>query len=451
VVAVALQSRLQGLVGFVRSLELTDRDAIAVLTDDFRVLAMSDDPRLWHGPPDGWVLKRPSELGSSLVADALEAFALRAEGERGPLQFLHRGEMWWTQLRRFPLGGDSVLFISVLVPDTDLGENRSLIRLSILAITTVALLTAVLGSMRLARRVSEPIEILVRNSERIRRGDLTGGQTVSSRLLEVEELAAAQERMRVGLRSLLKLEGDLQAARRIQQSSLPDELPAVEGWDVAGWSEPAEETGGDAYDAIPLGDALEPTGALLLVADATGHGIGAALSAVRVAAMVRIGARAGDDLPTLARLLNEELCAGLPGNRFVSAWLGRIDAASGELATFSAGLAPLLLLRQGAARVQILAADVPPLGLRREVSMTPPPALEMERGDLFVAVTDGLFEATDADGEELGIERIARVLVRERQGTAEQILEALRREVEAFTGNVALGDDRTVVVIKRVV
>lgn len=449
VVAVALQTRLAGLVDFVRSMELSEREAISVLTGDFRLLAMSDDPSLWTGPPEGWVLKRPTELGSSLVADAVEAFTRRGEGETGPLEFLHSGEVWWTQLRRFPLGGGDELFISVLVPDTDLGENRNLIRLSILAVILLALFAAVLGSLRLSRRVSAPIEVLVRNSERISQGDLDAGEPVTSRLVEVQELAVAQERMRQGLRSLLKLEGDLQAARRIQQASLPDALPAVRGWDLAGWSEPAEETGGDAYDAIAIGDESNSEGALLLVADATGHGIGAALSAVRVAAMVRIGALSRDDLERLAGLLNEELCDELPRNRFVSAWLGRLDAASGELATLSAGLAPLLLVRAGSDRAEILGADAPPLGLRKEVAMSAPPPLRLEVGDLFVAVTDGFFEATNESGEELGIERIAAVAERERERPAAEILEALRHELLGFTGNTPPADDRTAVVIKR--
>jgi serine phosphatase RsbU (regulator of sigma subunit) len=449
VVAVAFQTRLEGLVDFVRGLERTEDDAIAVLTDDFRLLALPEDPRLWAGEPGGWVLRAPGELGSSLVSEAVAAFAARPEGAEGPLRFLHGGERWWTQLRRYPLGGDRAVYISVLVPDSALAAGRVEVRLGIVAVTAIALLAAVLGSLRLARRVSAPIEVLVANSERIRRGDLEPGERVETALREVRELADVQDRMRLGLRSLLELEGDLQAARRIQQSALPQRLPTVPGWDLAAWSEPADETGGDAYDAVPLGERSQPDGALLLLADATGHGIAAALSAARLAAMVRMGARSGDDLTTLARLLQEQLCEELPANCFVTAWLGRVDATRSEIATLSAGQAPLLLLRHSEARTTVLAADVPPLGVRAAVEIAAPSPTPMAPGDLYVVLSDGFFEAKNAAGESLGVDRLAAVLERAREGTSAGILAALRAELEAFTSGTTPDDDRTALVIRR--
>ncbi|HVS13795.1 MAG TPA: SpoIIE family protein phosphatase [Thermoanaerobaculia bacterium] len=448
-VAVAFQTRLEGLVEFVRALELTDDDAIAVLTDDFRLLALPEDSRLWAGEPGGWVLRAPSELGSSLVSEAVAAFAARPEGQEGPLRFLHGGEVWWTQLRRFPLGAERAIFISVLVPDSALASGRVEVRLGILAVTAVALLSTVLGSFRLARRVSEPIETLVANSERIRQGDLEPGAPVETALREVRELAEVQDRMRRGLRSLLELEGELQAARRIQQSALPRSLPQVPGWDLAAWSEPADATGGDAYDAVALGESSSPDGALLMLADATGHGIGAALSAARLSAMVRMGARSGDDLAMLARLLNEQLCEELPSNRFVTMWLGRIDAGASEIATLSAGQAPLLLLRRGSDATAVLAADVAPLGLRADLPIAAPEPIGMAPGDLYVVLSDGFFEAKDASGETLGVERLAAVLERERTGTAVQILAALRAALEAFDAGSPADDDRTALVVRR--
>ncbi|HVS62897.1 MAG TPA: SpoIIE family protein phosphatase [Thermoanaerobaculia bacterium] len=450
VTAVALQTRLEGLVDFVRGLTRTDDEAIAVLTDDFRLLALPEDRRLWAGEPGGWVLRSPSELGSSLVSEAVAAFAARPEGEEGPLRFVHRGEVWWVQLRRFPLGGERAVYISVLVPDSALAAGRFEVRLGIFVVTVIALLAALLGSYRLARRVSEPIEVLTANSERIRRGDLEPGRSVETTLREVRELAEAQERMRLGLRSLLELEGELQAARRVQQSALPRNLPQVLGWDLAAWSEPADETGGDAYDAVALGQRSSPDGALMLLADATGHGIGAALSVARLSAMVRMGARSGDDLAFLARLLNEQLCEELPSNRFVTVWLGRIDVGAGEIATLSAGQAPLLLLRRGAAATTVLAADVAPLGLRPDLPIAAPPPIAMAPGDLYVVLSDGFFEARDAAGEHLGVERLTAALERERAGTAAEILAALRAELEAFSAGTPADDDRTAVVIRRV-
>src|SRR5258707_12816787 len=92
--------------------------------------------------------------------------------------------------------------------------------------------------------------------------------------------------MRRSLKTLLKLEGDLQVARRIQQDTLPERIPTVTGFDIDAWSEPADETGGDTYDVIgyrrgpgergPRLLTAESQGAGLLLADAPRHGIGPA-------------------------------------------------------------------------------------------------------------------------------------------------------------------------------
>ena len=87
----------------------------------------------------------------------------------------------------------------------------------------------------------------------------------------------------------MRLERDLQIARQIQQGTFPDALPAIGGFDLVAWSEPADETGGDTYDVI----GRSAGSVLFLLADATGHGIGPALSVTQVRAMLRNGPRSG--------------------------------------------------------------------------------------------------------------------------------------------------------------
>ncbi len=91
---------------------------------------------------------------------------------------------------------------------------------------------------------------------------------------------------------------------------------------------------------------------MLLLADATGHGIGPALSVTQLRAMLRMAVRAGlaaggSASREVAQHINEQLYADLPSNRFITAWLAMLDAAAGTLTTYSAGQAPLLLYRAG--------------------------------------------------------------------------------------------------------
>src|SRR5260370_166016 len=201
-----------------------------------------------------------------------------------------------------------------MVPESDLLGNLGYLRLGIVLVMLAGLALAMVRAVSLARRYSRPIEALVRESERISRGDLDPGPPVASSIREVHRLADAHGRMRRSLKTLLKLEGDLQVARRIQQDTLPERIPTVTGFDIDAWSEPADETGGDTYDVIgyrrvpgergPRLSTAESERAVLLLADATGHGIGPALSVIQVRAMLRMAIRIAEDLPPLLPPLN---------------------------------------------------------------------------------------------------------------------------------------------------
>ncbi len=145
-----------------------------------------------------------------------------------------------------------------------------------------------------------------------------------------------------------KLEEDLSLARDIQMNLLPDSVPACPGYDLAVFSRPAEETGGDIYDLIPVERDGELSDLMILLADATGHGIGAAISVTQVRAMLRIGARIGVDLDDLCLHLNNQLVADLPAAKMVTAFL----AFSMRLVTRSI---------------------ITPSGRRRSSIITPPP------------------------------------------------------------------------------
>jgi phosphoserine phosphatase len=344
----------------------------------------------------------------------------------------------------------------VAVPHADLLGERARQRWWILAITLAVLLGAVARAFVLARRFSQPIESLVRESDRISQGDLEPGKAIVTPLAEVHQLADAHDRMRRGLRTLMKLERDLQLARQIQQNTFPRELPRLEGFDLVAWNQPADETGGDSYDVIGLdgtgalteGEA-EAQRAVLLLADATGHGVGPALSVTQLRAMLRMAVRLGKNLLEVATHVNEQLCADLPGNRFITAWLGEVRVAEGTIATFSAGQAPLLLFRAASDTVEVKNADAPPLGLFPELSFAAPPPVALSPGDIYAVLSDGFFEAADQTGAELGKERIIEVIRRHRRETSADILSSILATLRDFTDDDPADDDRTAVIIKR--
>jgi serine phosphatase RsbU (regulator of sigma subunit) len=455
---VALDVLLAEISAFTRGLRLTRRALAFVATETGEVVGLPADPRFQQAAArDDALLRTPEALGIPVLRDAAAAYRTRLAGPGEPFEFQSRGAAWWGGTSRFPLSRTRSLVAGVLVPAADLRGGVAELRLAIAAVTLAVLLIALLRAAALARRFGRPIEALVRQSERIARGDLEPGEAIPTRIGEVHRLAAAQDGMREAVRTLLKVGRDLAAAREIQQRTLPAELPALAGFALAAFSEPAEQTGGDAYDviALPAPDAGTLTGqagaerALLLLADAVGHGIGPALSVTQVRAMLRMAARAGLELADVARHLNEQLSQDLPAGRFVTAWLGLLDARSGELTQIAAGQAPLLHYRASSRTVETRDADAPPLGVLSTLPLAPPGTLRLEPGDVFAVLSDGIFEARGPNGAELGVERVAALLARHAAGGVEAVVAALRAELARFTAGAPAADDRTALLIQR--
>ena len=259
--------------------------------------------------------------------------------------------------------------------------------------------------------------------------------------------------------SLLKYERDLQVARRIQQSTFPDQLPVVSGFEIDAWSEPAEETGGDTYDVIgyrrePASGAIHLSPgrtdrAVLLLADAVGHGIGPALSVTQVRSMLRMAVRMQPELPKIARHMNEQLCDDLPRGRFITAWLAELNAADKTLTCFSAGQAPILRYEAARDTMHDLAADAMPLGIKSDLGITIGDPIAMSPGDLVAVLSDGFFEAADYEGRQFGVDRVVEVISAHRHQTPGRILTALREAVATFTEGAPASDDRTAIIVKR--
>lgn len=454
---VALEVRLRSLGDFVRSIAITPNGSVTLMTDQSmtsqpRIISRSA-PGIVNDDPRTWFMRTPDELGVDLVDDTISAFAQRPPTLE-PISFRSGGDRWWAQLRPFALSRDQGLLIAVLLPTSDLLGDRNRAAYLVLILTALAILAAINRAVTLARRVSQPIESVAAASEHIALGDLGYEVAITTRLTEVRRLAEAHREMREGLRSLMRLERDLQLARQIQQGTFPQKLPAVPGFQLAAWSEPAEETGGDTYDVVPtpfagVEDVVSATQVVMLVADASGHGIAPALCVTQMRAMLRMGLRVGATLAELLDHLNRLLWHDLPGNRFITAWLGELDSQTHQLHWLSAGQGPLLHYRASERRTELLRPTSTPLGLFPEIRAAEPSGTQLEPGDVFVVPTDGLFEAKDSGGNELGVERVVQVIEREHERSAQDIVTALRNTGRDWTGNAPLEDDCTVLVVKR--
>jgi len=448
---VVFEFLLDGLLARLTDLKITPGAVIGVLDVEQRLVAWAGHLAAQGGAHTaGLFLHRPRDLGVQLFGDARGAFETVEAARAGEaLRFESGGRDWWGRLRPFALPGGGVQTVAVLIPADDLLDERARLLWSELGLTAAAILLAIAGARAVARRVAEPVEALVVRSERIAGGDLEPEPPVPSDIAEVERLAEAQEAMRAGLKKMLKLERDLQIARQIQQATWPRELPEVPGLEIAVSAHPADETGGDGYDLVPVPG--EPPGrTFLFLADATGHGIGPALSVTQLRSMLRMAVRSGHGLDELVAPVNAQLKADLPGNRFITAWFGRLDADGRGLESLAAGQAPLLHYHAAGDRLEVMKADLPPLGM---FPMLPPKGarrIELAPGDLWVVLSDGFYEAEDPAGEQLGVERIGEVLRRYRDRPAGEILAEIRALLERFTQGAPASDDQTAILLRRV-
>jgi phosphoserine phosphatase len=242
---------------------------------------------------------------------------------------------------------------------------------------------------------------------------------------------------------LAQMERAMDLAREIQQGTFPTDFSAPAGWSCHGWSMPAEQTGGDTFDVVHT-----PKGMHMLVGDATGHGIGPALSVSQVRAMLRMAARLAAEPLEVVRHLNAQLHQDSPSSRFVTAWFGHVEANNGKLLSIAVGQGPLLLIRANG-DVEQFEADAPPLSILPELMIDAATEIDMLEGDLFAVPTDGIMEALNTEDQEYGVDRMVDILRNGRTLPLPEMLELLRQDTNTFHEGIEAMDDRSILVVRR--
>ena len=414
-------------------------------------------------PLEAWFVvdAKVEAKGSSNAADLRVLESNPAEGI-GPVSFDSGGERFVGQAIDLGIEKGSGRLILASSLDDALAPLRAL-RRSILWTTAIACVAAVIACRVIAWMIAKPVRELVEGTQRIAAGQFDSPVTVR-RADELGELAKSFNEMSRGLKDReellhqkVKTERDLAVARDIQTAGLPKHLPECAGYDLAAMSHPAEETGGDMYDVIAAranslgnsrGEAANPV--IFLLADATGHGIGSALSVTQMRAMLRIGLRVGAELEEVLTQINRQLFADLGASRFVTAFLGKLDPRTNRLTYHSAGQAPLLHFHARDGRVEWLETSMPPLGVLEEAMSDGARDAELEVGDVVVLLTDGFYEYRDAAGKLFGEDGVARVVMEYVDRSARELLDKLTEGTRTFGAGEPQRDDMTGIVIRRV-
>jgi serine phosphatase RsbU (regulator of sigma subunit) len=238
---------------------------------------------------------------------------------------------------------------------------------------------------------------------------------------------------------------ELRVARSIQEASLPKEVPTLEGWVISPRYQPAREVGGDFYDFHLLSE-----GRLgLVVGDATGKGVPAALVMSTTCGMLQVTAQAlGSSSPgEVLEQVNETLLARIPQNMFVTCFYAILDPQSGTLRYANAGHDPPYLHRSNGNAEQLKARGMP-LGLMPGMGYEEKETI-LDAGEVTLLYSDGLVEAHDPTGEMFGFSRLGK-LVAEHAAEEGSLGDILLRELYTFVGESwEQEDDITLLTLKR--
>jgi sigma-B regulation protein RsbU (phosphoserine phosphatase) len=240
-----------------------------------------------------------------------------------------------------------------------------------------------------------------------------------------------------------RLEEDLRGAARIQESLLPEDAPALPGWELAGSSRLCSAVGADYYDFGPHAGGL-----LLALGDVAGKGLAAALLMASLRAAVRAAWREDEEpLSRIVARVNDNLRQTVPANRYATLFLARVDTSIGEVIWVNAGHAGPLVVRAGGGH-ETLEPSGTILGAFAGLSWKEG-RTSLGPGDVLVLLSDGVMEAARQASSELGPERLAAAVRATGGGSASALLAALLSAAEESLGGARRADDHTFVVLRR--
>ena len=244
---------------------------------------------------------------------------------------------------------------------------------------------------------------------------------------------------------LAQINHDLDIARSIQQGLLPASPPQLDHFEIAGWNQPANQTGGDYFDWQLL-----PDGQIAIsVGDATGHGIGPALVSALCRAYARASFLVDREHDQVLEHLNSLLANDLSDDRFVTFAVVFLNPISSEVKVLSAGHGPILWYRRAQNKLENFEAQGIPLGMIDGMSYEDSRLKCLKGGDMIVLVTDGFYEWQNPESEEFGVERLKDTICQARDCSANEVIARLYAAVKDFSRGTEQKDDLTVVVLKR--
>jgi serine phosphatase RsbU (regulator of sigma subunit) len=393
-----------------------------------------------------FVLSPPHDFGGPVASFVGDALVGDHEQPGDAVRFSHDGEPWWGEIAASKLRTSDTIWVGAVVPERDLLAGLPNTNLIVVIVTGLVLLLAVQRGYRLAHRYSEPVEALTQQGTRMQRLNFEPGEAVDSDITEIRHLSTTLERMRSALQSFTSAREDLRVARSIRDQNLPATIPAPPGVDIQIWQDPAEELGGECYDAVAVepGEDGQPGSVVIGIFDFSATGLAAAIGGVQLCAEFRVAAAAeGADVAAIAARLDRFVLQERPEMSPLHACLLRLDD-SGNLAVLGFGWDELLHRRGD--DVQRIALAETPLGIGAAIDAAAERKVRLAAGDLLVLASDGVLDALSDDRQRYRLDGLEKTVRARGGGSAASLIETVVGELGSYSAGIR--GDRTLLVIR---
>jgi len=311
----------------------------------------------------------------------------------------------------------------------------------------VALVTAIFLSGTFSNSIIAPVRRMENAMVKVEAGDFTAFVPVDTN----DELGALGEhfnQMTEGLKERYRLRRSLDLAKEVQQNLLPKENPVVEGLDIAGKSVYCDETGGDYYDFISIGE-NDNHKIGVAIGDVSGHGISSALLMATVRSSLRQRASLTGNIAQIISDVNRQLVQDVEDSgQFMTMFFLTIDTATRQLEWVRAGHDPGIVYDPGSDAFSELGGAGIALGVDAEWIYEDNKKTDFTNGQIIFLSTDGIWEARNKKGEMLGKEPILSAIRQNSFSSATQIMAAIFGTLNKFIDGMKIEDDITAVVIK---
>ena len=239
-----------------------------------------------------------------------------------------------------------------------------------------------------------------------------------------------------------KMEEELEIARDIQRNLLPSFIPQFNSFEIAGENISSKQVGGDYYDIIKLNE----NNFYVAIADVSGKGVPASLLMANIQAFLKIICRQGIKIDEATGIMNDLITENTSDGRFITFFWSIFDELNKSMTYVNAGHNPPLLIRDN----KIIKLDKGGIifGVMKTFIPYSSEVVKLQGNDVIILFTDGITEAMSKNHEEFSDERLERIVLNLTSKSAEEILKAIKKEVQIYTMGAPQSDDLTLVVIK---